>query len=393
MKLVRPEELKELEKYIISERRYLHMHPEVGFAVADTHDHIANELDKLGIIVHRHVGLNSVVGVIENKKGPTLGLRADTDALPLEELNEVVYKSKNLGKMHACGHDAHTAMLLGAAKYLVNNKDKWHGTLKLFFQEAEEGPHPGGAKGIIDSGLVDDVDSVFALHVSPEYPTGTFAIKEGVAFASASTFRIYLRGKGCHGAYPQLGINPLTIQAEVVKNIQKIVFEKLPPRDKAAISVTQVHGGTTHNIIPDDVFLEGTIRCFSSSAKALIKAEFERILQAASKKHGNTYEFQFIEDYDALINTADAFSRFQNTVTSLFGERAFKELENPTMVGEDFFRYINKAKSGAICWLGTKNDENTGNSLHSPRFNIDESALVKGVVVLINLITNYKRSE
>lgn len=391
--MVRPEALKSLEEYVINERRYLHEHPEVGFSVIDTHDHVRDELAKLGITVYSHVGQNSVVGVIENGAGPILGLRADIDALPLEELNDVAYKSKVKGKMHACGHDAHTAMLLTAAKFLSQNRDLWRGTLKLFFQEAEEGPHPGGAKGIVDSGMVDDVECVYALHVSPEYPSGTFALKRGVAFASVCTFRITLVGKGCHAAYPHLGIDPLIMQAEVIESIQKIVSRKLPPTEKAVISVTQVHGGTTHNIIPDSVFLEGTIRMFSPLAKALIKAEFEQILQSVSTRHGGSYVFDFIEEYDTVHNTKDAFDDFQRVATGLFGDDAFKELENPSMGGEDFFRYVDKANSGAISWIGTKINDSTGNSLHNPRFNIDEGALIKGVAVLVNLISNYKRSE
>ena len=233
--MVKLTELQPLEKEMITNRRYLHMHPEVGFAVNNTHDYIASKLDELGIASIKHVGKNSVIGVIDNGDSPVIALRADIDALLLQELNELDYNSQNQGKMHACGHDAHTAMLLGAAKYLKEHKDLWRGTLKLIFQEAEEGPNPGGAKGVVDSKILDDVETVYALHVSPEYPTGTFAIKEGVAFAAVCTFRITLKGKGCHAAYPHLGIDPIIMQAEVVEAIQKIVSRKLPPLEKAVI--------------------------------------------------------------------------------------------------------------------------------------------------------------
>jgi len=391
--MVKITELQPLEKEMITNRRYLHMHPEVGFAVNNTHDYIASKLDELGIASIKHVGKNSVIGVIDNGDSPVIALRADIDALLLQELNELDYNSQNQGKMHACGHDAHTAMLLGAAKYLKEHKDLWRGTLKLIFQEAEEGPNPGGAKGVVDSKILDDVETVYALHVSPEYPTGTFAIKEGGAFAAVCTFRITLKGKGCHAAYPHLGIDPIIMQAEVVEAIQKIVSRKLPPLEKAVISVTQVHGGTTHNIIPDSVFLEGTIRIFSQEAKALIRSEFEQILKGVSERHKGSYEFSFIEEYDVVVNTPDAFSDFQRVVSDLFGKGAFVKLEKPSMGGEDFFRYVELAKSGAIAWIGTKKDETTANSLHNPRFNIDEKALVNGAAVFVNLITNYKRSE
>ena len=236
------DETNNLETYVIRQRRIIHQNPEPGFLVERTHDHILRELDALGIRTIPHIGKNSLLGVIENAAGPTLGLRADIDALPLQEQNhELAYCSKNPGFMHACGHDAHTAMLLGTAKYLVEHKQEWTGTVKLIFQEAEEGPNPGGAKAIVDSGLLDDVEMFFALHVSPDYPTGHFAMKKGVAFASVVTFRIDLVGRGAHAASPEKAIDPIIMAAEVVGELQTIVSRRLPIFDRAVISVTQVH--------------------------------------------------------------------------------------------------------------------------------------------------------
>ena len=391
--MVKLTELQPLEKEMITNRRYLHMHPEVGFAVNNTHDYIASKLDELGIASIKHVGKNSVIGVIDNGDSPVIALRADIDALLLQELNELDYNSQNQGKMHACGHDAHTAMLLGAAKYLKEHKDLWRGTLKLIFQEAEEGPNPGGAKGVVESGLLSDAEAFFALHVSPEFPVGTFQMKKNEAFASVCTFKITLKGKGAHAAYPHLGIDPIVMQSEVVDAIHKIVSRKLPPLEKAVITVTQVHGGTTHNIIPESVYLEGTIRIFSDMAKNMIKSEFEKILTSITTRHGGSYDFEFIEEYDTVTNTPAAFAHFQNVATGLFGKTAFQELVKPSMGGEDFFRYVDLVKNGCIAWIGTASNEATAYSLHHPMFNIDEAALIKGTALLVNLITNYKRSE
>ena len=381
-----------LEAYVIEQRRWHHAHPETGFDVQGTHDHILCELEKLHLEAIPHVGRNSLIGIIRNGEGPVLGLRADIDALPLQEENDFPYRSQIDGRMHACGHDAHTAMLLGAAKYLSENRDSWQGTVKLIFQEAEEGPHPGGAKGVVDSGLLDDVEAFYALHVSPEYPTGTFAMKPGAAFASVCTFKITLFGKGCHAASPHQGLDPIVMQAEVVDMFHKIVSRKLSPLEPAVISITQVHGGTTHNIIPESVYLEGTVRVFAKETKSKIKSEMDAILTAVATRHGGNYEFAYIEEYDTVTNTPDAVAYFQSVAAALFGPEAFRILDKPSMGGEDFFRYVNLSNRGCIAWIGTRKDEATARSLHNPHFAIDESALIKGVSVLVELIKNYQRS-
>jgi len=382
-----------LESYVIKERHFLHQYPEPGFLVASTHDHILHELEKMGIKSIPHIGKNSLLGIIENGIGPSIGLRADIDALPLQEQNSgLEYCSKNPGFMHACGHDAHTAMLLGAAKYLVEHKQEWSGTVKLIFQEAEEGPNPGGAKALVDSQLLDDVVMFFALHVSPDYPTGHFAMKKGAAFASVVTFRINLLGMGCHAASPDKGIDPIIMASEVISELQTIVSRKLPVFDKAVISVTQVHAGTTHNIIPDRAFLEGTIRYFTPAAKQLIKAGIEGILEGVKIRHKANYEFEFIEEYSTVTNTKEAFDHFHEVALATFGPDSFTELSQPSMGGEDFFRYADLSQ-GCIAWIGTRKDESTAYSLHNPRFNIDEDALIMGVTQLVALVREFQRRK
>ena len=259
--MIKLEDVQYLEKQLVTNRQYLHSHPEVGFNVKKTHDYVYNILKNLGIFVIPHVGQNSLIGVIENGKGPIIGLRADMDALPLKEDNQdLTYCSQNDMMMHACGHDAHTSILLSTAEYLVTHKELWQGTLKLIFQEAEEGPDPGGAFEIVKSGLVDDVNVFFGLHCSPQFHVGKFAIKENEAMASADTFQIKLIGKGSHAAYPHLGIDPIIMQAEIIMAIQTITSRLIDPTDNCVITVAQVHAGTTHNIIPESAFMEGTVR-------------------------------------------------------------------------------------------------------------------------------------
>lgn len=391
--MIAVEQVSHLAQYVIRHRRAIHQYPESGFNTIRTHDYILHELESLNIRVAPHIGKNSLIGFIENHEGPVIGLRADIDALPLEEQNTALpYASKNQGFMHACGHDAHAAMLLGAARYLCENRDLWYGTVKLIFQEAEEGPNPGGAKALVDSGMLEDVAAFFALHVSPDYPTKVFAMKKGAAFAAVVTFKITLKGKGCHAAYPQLGIDPIIMQTEVIQAFQTIITRKLPPLDKAVISVTQVHSGTTHNIIPDKAYLEGTIRYYAPETKQLIKSEMTRILDCVTSRHQGGYEFDFIEEYETVSNSPSAFEYFKDVAISTHGENSFIELDKPSMGGEDFYRYVNLSQ-GCIAWLGTKKDETTGFGLHHPKFNLDEDALIYGTTQLINLIVDYKKSE
>jgi amidohydrolase len=380
-----------LEPYLIQTRRTLHMHPETGFDVAETHDFVAKELAAMGIGFIPHVGKNSVLGILENGNGPVLGLRADMDALPITEADQnLPYRSQNVGKMHACGHDAHTAMLLTAAKYLVVHKDEWKGTVKFIFQEAEEGPNPGGAYGLCQSGLLDDVDSFFAFHVGPLFSSGTIVSKAGELMASADTIKIRLIGKGCHAAYPHLGIDPILMQAEVIVALQQIVSRRLDPTENAVITIAKVNAGTTHNVIPEFATLEGTVRAFNEATRRKIEQEIKAVLQGVTTMHGGSFEFEYIREYDPTSNTPSEEKYLERIVEQSLGKQAFVEQAKPTMGAEDFSRYL-QLKKGCIGWLGTRKDESTGYSLHHPRFNIDESALKNGTLCFINLVENYGR--
>lgn len=391
--MIKLNDISSYEPYLIKTRRWLHAHPEIGFDVSETHDFVMNELHLMGIKVIPHVGKNSLIGLIENGEGKTIGLRADMDALPLYENNRnLSYVSKKDGMMHACGHDAHTAMLLTAANFLVNHKSLWNGTVKLIFQEAEEGPNPGGAAGIVQSGLLDDVEHFYAFHVSPMIPSGIVSAKKGDAMASADTIKITLIGKGAHAAYPHLAIDPILMAAEVIQGVQSIISRRKNPLDLAVITIAKVESGTTHNIIPQKAYLEGTVRTFSNELREFIKSEIEKLLVSVTSKVGGSYLFDYIYEYDPVSNTPSEVDIIASAVTSVLGKNAFQEIYTQSMGAEDFSKYI-FLKQGAMAWLGTMKDESTSYSLHHPSFNLDEGALLIGAMTFVNIIITHKKGS
>ncbi|MGD9909051.1 MAG: M20 family metallopeptidase [Candidatus Izemoplasmatales bacterium] len=391
--MVKVKDLEYLLPYLVKTRRYLHAHPETGFDLEKTHDFVMNELLTMGIEVIPHVGKNSLLGILKNGNGPVIGLRADMDALPLQEMNkELSYCSKNDGKMHACGHDAHTAMLLTAATYLSTHLNEWEGTVYFVFQEAEEGPNPGGAYGIVESGLLEKVERFYAFHVSSLFESGKIAAKKNEAMASADTIQMTLFGKGAHAAYPHLGIDPIIMASEVIQATQLILSRKKNPLTPAVITIAQVHAGTTHNIIPDSAYLEGTVRTFSYELRDWIKEEIKKVLEAVSIKNGGSYKYEYIYEYDPTINTPSEVDYVQKIVHQTLGEEAFIEILEPSMGAEDFSRYI-KYRQGCMLWLGTKKSDETSYSLHHPKFNLDEEALLTGSTTFVNIISSFRKGE
>lgn len=375
---------KSLEKYILKHRRHLHQYPELGFECEKTASYLQSELESLNIPYTSEIGVHSIVGVIENGEGPVIGLRADFDALPIQEESDVDFPSKQEGKMHACGHDTHTAMLLGTAKYLSEHKDEWSGTVKLIFQEAEEGPNPGGALAIVKSGLVDDCDRFFAFHVSATDKAGLFLISKNEALASADTIKITFKGRGAHAAYPHLGIDPIIMQAEFINTVQTLVSRKKDPMEKGVITIAQVKAGTTHNIIPETAYIEGTVRTFSESVRSMFEAGIKEIAESIAKQHGGTAEVNYIREYDALINTEAEANEFIKAATPVFGEEHIEVLDKPSMGAEDFSRYVS-LKKGAMAWLGVGFKNQYNYPMHHPKMKVNETALINGCKTLINL--------
>jgi len=374
-----------LKDYIIEHRRYLHQHPETGFHCKKTSQYIEAELNRLGLTKIEHVGQHSLIGIIENGPGPSIGLRADFDALNIEEDTNLAFASKNKGKMHACGHDAHTAILLGAVKYLSENRDTWQGTIKFIFQEAEEGPAPGGAMAIVKSGLLNDCDDFFALHVSPHYPTGSLAINYGPAMAAADTIHINLIGKGAHAALPEEGIDPVIMQAEFIMAAQSIITRKISPMERAVLTIAKVQAGTTHNVIPDKAKLMGTVRTFNQHVRETIKDSLEKLAESIALRHGGTYEFKYEYGYDPVINTESSVDTFIHSAKKVLGQDKVQILDLPMAGGEDFSRYIN-LKQGALAWLGVQQNDLKTYNIHHPKFNLNEDALLLGTNIFIEII-------
>ncbi|MFW5794128.1 MAG: M20 metallopeptidase family protein [Bacillota bacterium] len=375
----------ELNKYIIKHRRFLHAYPETGFNCKNTNNYIYNELKKLDIDEILNVGDYSLVATINNGEGNITGLRADFDALNITEKTGLSFKSKNVGKMHACGHDAHTAMLLGAAKYLSENKNLWKGTVKLIFQEAEEGPTPGGALAIVKSGIIDDCDDFFALHVSPNYKTNHLAINYGEAMAAADTLDLELIGKGAHAALPEEGIDPIIMQAEFILQAQEIISRKISPMEKAVITIAKVEAGTTHNVIPEKAKLRGTIRTFNNQVREKVKNELELIAKSISLRHKGSYKMKYAYGYDPTINSSRSTNELVEAARTVLGNKNVEILSQPMAGSEDFSRYIN-LKRGALAWLGVKQVDKETYNIHHPQFNLNEDALIQGTKIFIEII-------
>jgi len=378
-----------LKSYVTNIRRHIHQYPEIGFQCVKTQQFIKQQLNEIGVNEVISVGKYSLIGVIRNGQGPIIGLRADMDALAMPEETGLPFQSVHEGKMHACGHDAHVAMLLGACKYLYNHQDEWSGTVKFIFQEAEEGPNPGGAFAICRSGLIDDCEDFFALHVSPSYPSGFLAVNEGEALAAADIIYIDFIGKGAHAAFPNEGIDPLIMQAEFILMAQSIISREISPMDKAVISITKVHGGTAFNVIPETVQLRGTVRTFKPQVREKIKHELEAIASSIAQRHGGSYKFKYILGYDPVINTVSSTRKMVSASQIVLGNEKVIILDNPSLGGEDFSRYI-QLKRGCIAWLGVKQELMDTYPIHHPKFNLNEEALIYGVHIFIELI---KRRE
>jgi amidohydrolase len=382
--------LKTLNDYIIKHRRHLHQNPETGFDCPQTSQYIKTELNRLKVDEILEAGDYSLIAVVHNGDGPITGLRADFDALNITEETNLGFQSKNQDKMHACGHDAHTSMLLGACKYLVEHKDEWNGTIKFIFQEAEEGPTPGGAIKIVETGLLDDCEEFYALHVSPHYETGSVAVNYGPAMAAADTLHVDLIGKACHAAMPEEGIDPIIMQAEFVLGAQTILTRKISPMERAVITIAKVEAGTAHNIIPEKASLTGSIRTFNNNVREVIKAELKQLAESITMRHNGDFVFDYQYGYDPTINSHDTTDTFVASAKTALGDENVQILELPMAGSEDFSRYINLRK-GTLAWLGVKQTDKETYNIHHSKFNLNEDALLKGANIFIEIIK--RRSE
>ena len=372
--------------YCIKVRRDIHMYPETGFDIEKTVSYIANELDKLGIKYYKNIGVSSLVAVIEGEeKGTIIGVRADVDALDILEENDAAYSSKISGKMHACGHDAHAAILLTTLKYIVEEKIKFKGVIKAIFQAAEEGPVSGG-KLVCGNEIVKDVNSFYAVHLSPLYETGKIKIKEGEFNASCDDFTIKMIGKSGHAAYPHLAIDPIQMIHEVYMMIQTLKTRKLDQTEKVVISICKIEGGTANNIIPEYCEIKGTVRTYNKYLKTLIKEELENICKYVALCHNGNYQFTYTDECLPLINSKKETEVLEKVIIDVLGEDCLIKDETYSMGVDDFAYYIDLS-NGAMFNLGTKNvEKGCTASLHNCKFNPDEDAFINAVKVYVEII-------
>lgn len=374
---------------IIKNRRWFHSHPELGYEEVETSTFIKNYLTDLGLEVKTGIAETGVIAVLKGDlPGNTILLRADIDALPIMEGYESDYKSKKDGRMHACGHDTHMAILLGSAKLLVNNRSKLKGTVKFIFQPAEE--LSTGAQGMIDEGVMKnpDVDIAAALHIFTDIESGTIELKEGVMMASMDEFEIKILGKGGHGSYPQNTIDPIITGAQLVTALQTIVSRRISPLAGAVVSVCQFIAGTKSNIIPQSSFLNGTIRCFDALVRATIIKQLEVITQGICSSAGADYELKIKPFVPVVVNHKEILMDFVRCTSDILDKDKIMIMDKPKTYSEDFSYFANEVPS-VFFILGTKNlEKDCIHPVHSPDFKVDEDVLPLGAAIFTNFCLN-----
>ena len=377
---------KENFDYSVSFRRDFHEHPELGFQEIRTSEIIAKELMNLGFAVKKYIGKTGVLGVLKGSLvGPTLLLRFDMDALPIRETNTTSYASKNDGIMHACGHDGHMAIGLTIAKILSLYTDQIKGTVKIIFQPAEEGL--GGALATIEDGVLENPkpDYCLGLHIWNEKPLGWFGINSGAMMAGADTFEIIVNGKGGHGGLPHKAIDPIVCAAHIITTIQTIVSRNISPLDNAVISFGSIKGGSTFNVIPDSVYLSGTIRTFDSQVRMEIIQNLERISKFVGESMGCIVEFTLNEVTPAVINNSKIATDLQKVILKVFPSFSI-DMNIKTMGSEDFSLFLNEIP-GCFYFIGSANpDKNLIYGHHHPKFDFDEEVLPIAVASLLGMI-------
>lgn len=375
--------VQQITEDVVRWRRYLHENPEVSFEEEKTAQFVFETLQAFDGLELSRPTRTSVVAVLRGgKPGKVLGIRADMDALPIEEENTFDFVSRKKGAMHACGHDGHTAMLLGTAKILSGLKENVPGEIRFVFQHAEE-LYPGGAEELVSAGVMDGVDAVIGIHLWAPMEVGQIGISAGPLMAAPDSFDIKIIGKGGHAAQPHLTVDSIAIAAQVVTNLQHIVSRTTDPLDPAVLSVTKFIGGTAYNVIPGTVELAGTVRTFNPELRASIPATMERVIKGITEAHGATYEFKYENGYRPVINDEQVTSRLKEALLEVFGPEVVVDAV-PTMGGEDFSAYQQKTP-GTFFFVGAGNEEKgIIYPHHHPRFTIDEDALPMGVKAFVN---------
>ena len=385
-------EVKNIEQEIINWRRDLHQIPEIGLELPKTAKYVAERLDEMGIEYHTLINGNAIVGIIQGiGEGNTIGLRADMDGLPIKEETGLSFASTN-NCMHACGHDAHTAILLGAAKVLNNNRDKFKGNVKLLFQPAEESP--GGAKPMIDEGALENpkVHAIMGLHVgsiSNGIPKGNIGVCYSNLMAAADIIKIKVKGIGAHGAYPELSVDPIVVASELVMSLQTIISRETKAVDPAVLSICKIQGGSNHNIIPDYVELEGTVRTLNNETRNKIAKRIEQITKGITEAHGATYEYVYDFKYPPLINNSDFTADFVESAKKIIPKEEITEIKVPIMGGEDMAYFLEEIPGTFFFLTNLKAVDGVYYGHHNSKFDIDEQLFWKGSSLLVQGVLDY----
>ena len=381
MKIIK--ELEDLQGEMQEWRRDIHAHPEIAFEEHRTAQIVADKLESFGIEVETGIAGTGVVGTLRKGMGNrSIGLRADLDALLINETNDFEYKSKNPGQMHACGHDGHTTMLLGAAKYL-SEQGNFDGTVNFIFQPAEE--NEGGGRVMIEDGLFDKypVESVYGMHNIPGMPVGSFAIKPGPIMAAFDIFNLKVIGRGGHAAMPQTTVDPIIVGTKIIDAFQAIISRSIDPQEPSVLSVTQFHGGDAYNVIPNQVEIKGCTRCFSPNVQKKLEDEMRQISESICKAYGADCEFHYEHRYPATINSEEEANLAGQVAQEIVGEERVNLSPKPGMGSEDF-AYMLQEKPGSYIWIGNGDGEGSC-MIHNPGYDFNDEILPIGATYWVKM--------
>jgi amidohydrolase len=369
---------------VIELRRDIHAYPELGFEEVRTAGIIAERLRALGYEVRTKIAETGVIGILRTgRAGLTVLLRADMDGLPIQERDALPFASKVRGVMHACGHDGHVAILLGAAGIIMENKDRLCGTIVLCFQPAEEGK--GGAAAMVAEGILDDphVDVVYGLHVWSQYPSGVILTRPGPMMAASDSIEVTIRGSGGHGAQPDHTIDPIVAAAQFVSSLQTVVSRKIDPLEPTVVTIGSIHGGTIHNVIPDEVSLLGTVRTFREDHRDMLASKIEAVLSGCCDSSQANYDFRYLRRYPVTVNDVDQAGYIMDLAERTLG--ADNVAEQPKIMGAEDFSFMLQKRPGCFFFLGAQVDPGVDTPHHSPRFHIDEAAFANGLRMMVAL--------
>jgi amidohydrolase len=382
--------IRSLQPQLVEWRRRLHQQPELGFQEKLTAEFVSSQLQTWGIEHQTGIAQTGIVATIAGTKpGKVLAIRADMDALPIQEQNEVPYKSQHDGIMHACGHDGHTAIALGTAYYLQQHREEFAGTVKIIFQPAEEGP--GGAKPMIEAGVLKnpDVDAIIGLHLWNNLPLGTVGVRAGALMAAVELFNCTILGKGGHGAIPHQTVDSIVVAAQIVNALQTIVARNVNPIDSAVVTVGALHAGTAHNVIADTANMKGTVRYFNPAFEGFFKQRIEQIIAGICQSHGATYDLEYLSLYPPVINDTGIAELVRSVAEEVVETSVGIVPECQTMGGEDMSFFLREVP-GCYFFLGSANPEkNLAYPHHHPRFDFDETVLPMGVEIFARCVEKF----